>query len=211
MPERPQLRITVFSDYICPFCHVADQRLLRLRDSFDLRINWCWLEIHPETPAEGAPIESLGYAPERWQALMQSLAEMSAGDGLQMAEHDWTTNSHRALLLAEAAKLEGAEVFYPLHRALFRAFFEENRNIGDPAVLRELALEAGVPEARIEAAWNEPVYEQRLARYRAAAAELGVQATPTCFIGERRINGVVPEDLLRSAAEAALRAGGAHG
>ena len=184
MPERPQLRVTVFSDYICPFCHVADQRLLpRLYPFFH------------------AALEGIAFG----------ASCLALADGLHMAEHDWTTNSHRALLLAEAAKLEGAEVFYPLHRALFRAFFEESRNIGDPEVLRELAREAGVPEARIEAAWSEPLYEQRLAQYRAAAAELGVQATPTCFIGERRINGVVPEGLLRSAAEAALHAGGERG
>ncbi len=58
---KPLLKVTVFSDYICPFCYIGDLRLSRLREHFDLRVNWCAIEIHPETPAEGRPIESLGY------------------------------------------------------------------------------------------------------------------------------------------------------
>ena len=55
--EKPVLLATVFSDYICPFCYIGDLRLDRLREHFDLKINWMLLEIHPETPAGGMPID----------------------------------------------------------------------------------------------------------------------------------------------------------
>ncbi|MEJ2676239.1 MAG: DsbA family protein [Acidihalobacter sp.] len=38
--ERPQLRISVFMDYVCPFCFIGSERLLRLENSYDLRVNW---------------------------------------------------------------------------------------------------------------------------------------------------------------------------
>mgnify|MGYP001821638697 FL=1 len=47
MAVLPELKVTVYSDYICPFCYVGNHRLQRLRDSYELKINWCLLEIHP--------------------------------------------------------------------------------------------------------------------------------------------------------------------
>lgn len=200
---KPLLKVTVFSDYICPFCYIGDLRLNRLRDQFDLRVNWCAIEIHPETSAEGEPVTSLGYDSERWQAMMASLKDMAAQEGVVLKEHDFTTNSRSALLLAESAKLLGRDTFYHLHNALFEAFFVDGRNIGDRAVLEALAREAGMTNAQVTAAWDEPQSSDRLAQYRQAALELGVQATPTFFIGEQRLDGAVPYQQLLDAAHAA--------
>ena len=35
---KPRLRVTVFSDYICPFCYVGDARLNKLREG----TSWTW-------------------------------------------------------------------------------------------------------------------------------------------------------------------------
>jgi len=40
MESLPELKVTVYSDYICPFCYVGYHRLLRLRDNYNLKINW---------------------------------------------------------------------------------------------------------------------------------------------------------------------------
>lgn len=50
---KPTLLVSVFSDYICPFCYGGSHRLLRLRRRCELQVNWCGLEIHPETPPFG--------------------------------------------------------------------------------------------------------------------------------------------------------------
>jgi predicted DsbA family dithiol-disulfide isomerase len=199
--DKPALLATVFTDYICPFCYVGDVRLERLREYFDLKINWCFLEIHPDTPATGMPVQDLGYADAQWRQMLDNLKAMGAAEGIRFREHDFTTSSHRALLLAEAAKEEGADVFYRLHRRLFTAYFTEGRNIGDTAVLVELAAECGVAAGTVERAWREEHYEQQLQRYLAGAHELQVRATPTIFFGrENRLNGALPfEAFLRMA------------
>ena len=56
---KPRLSVTVFSDYICPFCYVGDARLDKLRDGYELDVEWCFYEIHPDNPAEGKPVEEL--------------------------------------------------------------------------------------------------------------------------------------------------------
>ncbi len=205
--DKPVLLATVFTDYICPFCYVGDVRLERLREHFDLKINWCFLEIHPDTPASGMPVQDLGYAEEQWQQMMANLMAMGAAEGISFREHDFTTSSHRALLLAEAAKEEGAEVFYRLHRRLFTAYFTEGRNIGDAAVLRELAAECDVAPGTVERAWREERYEQQLQRYLVGAHELEVHATPTIFFGrEHRLNGALPFEAFLRAARAGAAA-----
>ena len=202
--DKPVLLATVFTDYICPFCYVGDLRLERLREHFELKINWCFLEIHPDTPASGMPVQELGYADDVWRQMMDNLRAMGAAEGVSFLEHDFTTNSHRALLLAEAAKEDGADVFYRLHRRLFSAFFTEGRNIGDTAVLREIAAECGVDTATVERAWREEHFEQQLQRYLAGAYDLKVRATPTIFFGrDNRLDGALPYEAFLQAARAA--------
>lgn len=196
-------QVTVFSDYICPFCYVGSRRLLRVADELGAEVLWANIEIHPETPPEGMPVEDLGYDPEQWRRMMTALDEMARAEGLPVAERTFTTNSRRALLMAEAAKDEGPDVFAAVHEALFRAFFGEGRNIGDAEVLCAIAETNGLPEWRVDRAWTDPAYGERLQQYQATAARLGVRGTPTFIIGERALVGAVETDELRRAIQQA--------
>ena len=192
--------VTVFSDYICPFCYVGSRRILTLADEFDLDILWANIEIHPENPPEGQPVEELGYPPEQWQQMMAALARMAEAEGLPIVERTFTTNSRRALLLAEAAKDAGRDVFACIHERLFRGYFGERRNIGDPEVLMAIAEECGMDERAVERAWTDPGYAERLQQYHDAAARIGVNGTPTYVINnERALVGAVETDDLREA------------
>jgi predicted DsbA family dithiol-disulfide isomerase len=190
------LKITVFSDYICPFCYIGDARLNRLRDEYDLKVNWCFLEIHPETPAEGMHVSKLSYNDAVWRKMEVTLVDMAEEDGLPFHVYDFTTNSHSALLLAEAVKRNNAELFYNLHHRLFESLFVEGKNIGDRDVLRKIASDAGLAQELTEQSWEDPKYDNYLKQYNQAAQELEVRATPTLFIGEDslRIDGSVPYD-----------------
>jgi predicted DsbA family dithiol-disulfide isomerase len=125
MPEssKPVLKISVLSDYICPFCFIGHKRLESLREEYDLKINWCFVEIHPETPAEGQSVKLLDYSDSQWNSLMANLRRLADEEGIKLNEHTMTTNSRQALLLAEEVKSLGAEVFYPLHKRIFEAYF----------------------------------------------------------------------------------------
>jgi len=214
MSDKPVLLATVFTDYICPFCYVGDVRLDRLRSDYDLKINWCFVEIHPETPLEGMKVEELGYSNPRWQQMMTNLENLAREEDINFRPHDFTANSHKSLLLAEAAKDEGGEIFYQLHRRLFEAFFTDGENIGDEAVLRKLAAEAGVTDAILRCAWEDSRYEERLKKNMRVARELDVRATPTIFFGEnQRLDGALPVAAFQKAAQAGAieQAGGAGG
>ncbi len=181
---------------------MGERRLARLNEEFDVRVERRFLEIHPETPAEGRPVSELGYPPDQWARMMENLERMGKAEGIVFSERTFTTNSHKALLLAEAAKKEGSVVFEALNEGLFRAYFTEGRNIGDPQVLRDVAQAAGVPAERLAQAWSDATCEERLAEDLEAAARIGITGIPVFIVDGRWIlEGAVPVELLREAAK----------
>jgi len=201
--EKPTLRLAVLSDYICPFCYIGYLRLEKLREHFELAVNWVLVEIHPESPVEGKPVEELGYPETKLDRMLGELGEMAQTEGVTLAPHTFTTNSRQALLLAEASKQHGADMFYPLHRRLFESFLVENKNIGDTNVLKSIADECGVPADTVEQAWTEPAYANTLQNNLSAAVQNGATGTPTFFIGKEVLTGAVSDDALLAAARSA--------
>ena len=127
---------------------------------------------------------------------------MGKEEGLLFIDRTFTTNSHKALLLAEAVKESGSGPFELLNEALFRAYFSEGKNIGDAAVLRRIAKESGVPGETVDRAWSDPRFEERLKRQHDAASRVGVTGIPTFILGNKWIiEGAVPTDVLMKVAE----------
>jgi len=196
----PELKITVYSDYICPFCYVGHHRLQRLHDSYDLKINWCFLEIHPETSAEGEPIASLDYPSEQWQQMMENLERVASEENIPLSRLEFITNSRDALLLSEAAKLCGRDIFYALHEKLFHAYFVDAKNIGDKKILGEIAESCGIDKQTIDTAWTDEKYKNRLLDNFNSARQHKIQSVPSFVFGDRVLTGVVKETAFREAA-----------
>lgn len=204
MSPLPELKITVFSDYICPFCYVGHHRLMRLKDSYDLKINWCFIEIHPENSAEGEPTSSLDYPSEQWDQMMDNLKSVAAEENIPIAEHSFTTNSQDAILLSEFCKTLGREKFYQLHEKLFTAFFVDDKNIGDREVLKVVAKSCGIEEDTVAAAWNDGQTQKNILNNFNLVKKYEIQSVPSFIFGDRVLTGVVTEKTMRSAAEELL-------
>ena len=202
--HKPQLRVTLFTDYICPFCYIGDLRLQHLQNDYEVLVNFRFIEIHPDTPAQGTTIDTLDYSDEQWQGMMDGLVEMARDEGITLAPVRMLANSHRALLLAEAVKKEGRDIFYAFNQALYRKYFLSGRNIGDVDVLRKIAQDSGVSDSVIENAWSDAELEKILQLNMNMAVKAKVSGTPTFFIGQQRLTGAVPVSTLRQAAEAAI-------
>lgn len=186
---------------------MGERRLARLSGSYELEVERSFVEIHPETPPEGQPIASLGYPPERWNQMMANLARMGEQEGIVFADRTFTANSHKALLLAEAARELAPGIFASLNERLFRAYFTEGRNIGDVTVLRGIAEEAGVSGETADRAWSDPLYEERLKRQGEAASRIGITGIPTfIFRNKWIVEGAVPVEVLTKAAREAAAA-----
>lgn len=202
MSTQINVPVSLFFDYICPFCYVGSVRLERLAARHPLNIRWRFIEIHPDNPAVGRPLSELGYEPTRWAAMQQTLKEMVDAEGIPMAERSFTTNSRRALLLAQATLDQRPKSFLPLHRRLFRAYFVEQLNIGDPEVLKALARELGVDDL-VDEAWSSPKYLGMLLKHVEKAQALEVTGVPALEVGGRTFAGAVSMETLERALQQA--------
>jgi predicted DsbA family dithiol-disulfide isomerase len=175
------MKVTVISDYICPWCYIGARRVAEFEREFDVDIQWWPFELHPETPKDGRDIS--GMVDRRGAAYRDHLREYAAEAGITLASNRRLANSHRALELAEFARDRGK--FRPVHDALFRAYFEEGRDIGDSEVLGEIASSAGLDpeEFRFECLIGR--YAEVVDRTSALAREKGFTGTPTMIFDDR--------------------------
>jgi len=205
--KKPELKVTILSDYICPFCFIGHLRLDSLREIYDVKVNWCFIEIHPETPTTGHSVKLLNYNADTWDTMMQNLNTLAKEENITFCKQTMTTNSRKALLLSEACKSLGADVFYPLHEHIFQAYFIEGKNIGDESVLREIAKQNKIPENIVNQAWsdkhaNGPAdsIPASLLPYLQYAGLIQAKSVPTFIIGEEMLSGVVTRKKLLAVA-----------
>jgi predicted DsbA family dithiol-disulfide isomerase len=143
--------------------------------------------------------------------MMEHLRRQAAAEGIDFAPRSPSSllvNTHRALAAGVWAQTEAPERFEAFHRALFSANFTENRNIGGPAVVRDIAAAAGLDSARMEAALDAGAGEAALRDAAAEAHRRGITAVPAfVFGGGRVIVGAHPAAALVQAAELAAARG----
>lgn len=190
---RQEIQVEIISDAICPWCFVGKRRFERavaqLPEGVRLSIRWRPFELNPHMPLEG--MERVAYRSAKFGSWERSLeldaqvAAVGAQEGIEfhhelMARTPNTFDAHRLIWLAERERVQDALV-----EALLRAYFVEGRDIGDAAVLAELAAGAGISRERATAllAGDEGATEVRAAE--AAARRQGVSGVPTFVVNGR--------------------------
>lgn len=190
------MKVEIASDVVCPWCYIGKKRLekaLALTRDLEIEVRWLPFQLNPDMPKEGMPRAEYRKAKfgslERSRQLDARVIAEGRGEGIEFAFEriERTPNTSAAHRLIAMAPDQNQVV-----DALFRAYFEEAKDIGDPAVLGDIAAQCGVqgwPEkARDVAALEEEV------------RGLGISAVPT-FIFERRsgIAGAHPAETLAAA------------
>ncbi len=147
------MRIDVYSDYTCPWCYVGWARLEKalgqLPHGVGVDVTWRPFEIHPEVPPEGMSVEDLPYSPEQWQQMQEALRRSAGNEGLEVGKRPLVSNTHRALVAGAYAQAEEPERFPTFHEALFRGYFAQGRDLGDPGVVADLARGSGLDVERM--------------------------------------------------------------
>jgi predicted DsbA family dithiol-disulfide isomerase len=136
------VEVTVVSDYVCPWCFIGLTRIEQLERDYDIEVEWAPYELRPNTPPNGIPFERLKGRPPYTDEYLLNLTVLADQAGIAMTDRKQVPNSMPSLKAAEWARDAGA--FPGLHRAMFRAYFEDGRDIGDLEVLREIAAGLGL-------------------------------------------------------------------
>lgn len=191
------LGIIVYSDYVCPWCYIGHQRIERLAREYPVRIEWRPFELHPETPRDGARLTGRLGGSERARAWSRNILALAAESDIPMAMPQVIANSHRALEAAEFARVGGG--FDAMHRALFAAYFEHGRDIGDIDVLCEIARACGVDDQGLRQALADETYAAEVDRITNEARADEILSTPTfIFEGGFRMTGAQDYNVFES-------------
>lgn len=205
--DPPPVDAFFYGDYVCPFSYLLDARLRRLDDELGLRVHWRPLAVHGAVPSDGLPAEQLGREPEE-QARMEAEVSRQARElGIEMEMPDFVANSHEALQAAEFARDVGEGSFRRAHRAFFRAYFVEGRNLGRREILLEVAEGVGLDREGLEHTLEDERYRSELERASEEAERYGIEGTPTLLVGRHKVVGAAPAEVLREAAERAREDG----
>jgi len=107
------------------------------------------------------------------------------------------------LLACKAAERQGGrEAHWDMFDRVQHAHAVEARNIADPEVLRDCAVEAGLDLERWEQDFHSPETHDAVRRDLAEAQARGVHAVPTLVFNDRwSLSGAVPEAMLRRIAD----------
>jgi predicted DsbA family dithiol-disulfide isomerase len=178
------MKVTVVSDYICPWCYIASRRVAQFEREFEVRVEWWPFELHPETPPEGRHVDEVLSRKGLGEEYRQNLREQAAAAGVAVSNR-WLANSHRALELAEFARDRGA--FATAHEALFEAYFVEGRNIGEMAVLLQIAQACGLDPDEFGFECLVGRYAELIEKTTGLARSKGFSSTPTIIFGDRML------------------------
>ncbi len=197
-----RLLLDVWSDYVCPFCYLEEPILAKLQAEFAdrLAVRWRAFELRPE-PEPTLPPRG-DYLLEIWE---RAVYPMARDRGMQLALPPVQPRSRLALEAAEFARAQGK--FEALHRAIFRAFFEQGRDIGEMATLLELGRECGLERAALKRALTSGEGRAAVLADEELAGTLGISGVPALLFrreGEpiaaaRELSGAQPEALVRAA------------
>ena len=199
--------IDVISDAICPWCWIGkahlDAALATLRqDGLEFRIRWRPFQLNPDMPVEGVARDA--YRAQKFGSLERSreldaqVADAGRAAGLAF-RHDLMTRTpntiaaHRVIRAAEEAGVQHAVV-----DALFRAYFQAGRDIGDAATLDEIAQEAGLPGMAAMLAGED--HRDAVLAEDMAARRGGISGVPS-FLMDRHLlfRGAMPADRMEEA------------
>lgn len=208
MKPQDRVRITVWSDYVCPFCYLEEPVLEQIRAEYgeQVEIEWRAFELRPE------PVPTLDpdgeYLHTTWNRAVYPMAERR---GMTLRLPPVQPRSRLALEAAEFARER--ERFEEMHHALFRAFFEQGRDLGEMEVLLDAGGSVGLVPEELRAALEQGRYTDRVLRDERLAQEIGISGVPAMLVGPgdaplqeaEIISGAQPYDVVAAAIERALR------
>lgn len=206
------ITVTITSDFICPWCLIGERRLekaiARLPADIAVEQKWQPFELNPDMPTEGMDRQtyrSLKFGSwERSQRLDGHTVEAAKDDDVAFdyAAIERTPNTLRAHRLMRFADAQGLAT--PLAKAVFSAYFEHGRDIGDVNVLTEIAAEVGLDRDRVAAFLASDDEMQQVHDAEQAAQLAGLRSVPFFDIDGEVISGAQSVEAFEAALSRAL-------
>ncbi len=203
------MRIDVWSDILCPFCHVGRRHLELALEQFEhadeIGVVWHSFMLDASAPTQDPrPMPQLiseKYGTSVGDAVAQH--ERMAADAAEVGlDFQWEKvvagNSFDAHRLIHFARAEGRED--EVAERVMRAWYSEGASIGDHDTLVRLAVEAGLEEDAVRALLAGDDHGIDVRTDVALATQIGINAVPTFVLDQKyAVSGAQPVEVMLDA------------
>ena len=206
-----KLKIDIWSDIACPWCHVGKRRLesalARFPHKDDVEVVWRAFELDPS--AKQRSMDGAGTYPERLakkygmplemaELRMKQLTDTAAGEGLAFRfdkiKPGNTFDAHRLVHLALEKGNQDA-----VKEKMLSGYLENGAAIGDKAEIAKLAVDAGLDADEVLGVLESDQFAAEVRADEKEAAEIGVSGVPFFVIGRYAISGAQPAEVFTRA------------
>ncbi|MFU8777749.1 MAG: DsbA family oxidoreductase [Roseovarius sp.] len=197
------VKLDIISDPICPWCYIGKTLLdqaMALRPDHPFEIEWHPFQLNPDMPEGGmdrrAYLETKFGGKEgaiRAYAPVLERAE-AAGLTIDFATIKRTPNTLDAHRLLHWAGIEGCQDRMAM--ALFQAYFNDGRDIGDHEVLADLADSLSLDGAMIQRLLATEADRDAIRARDAQFRQMGISGVPTFIVsGQHAVPGCQPAEM----------------
>ena len=207
MAESRSEPITIYSDYVCPFCYLGRESLSRYQETRDeeLEIDWHPFDLRSgKRNPDGSIDHSVddGKGEDYYEQARENVRRLRDRYDVEMAQEIATdVDSLPAQLVSYRVKEAHPDRWLDFDEAVFDALWKEGRDIGDRDVLVDLARGAGIDADVVDEALEDEDLRERIDEAFAEAQQHGVSGVPTFVYGGYAARGAVPPEQLERLVE----------
>jgi len=200
--------ITVYSDYVCPFCFLGRESLARYQDERDtpLEIDWHPFDLRAGQRGPNGEVDpdaDDGKDDEYYEQARENVERLAERYDVEMTLDLATEVDSRPAQVVSfyVKRTEPSDRWLAFDVAIFDALWQDGRDIGDPDVLADVAAEAGLDPETVERALDNPDAHDAVEERFDAARREGVTGVPTFVYEGYAARGAVPPEHLRRLVE----------
>lgn len=181
------MEVNIWSDIRCPFCYIGKHKFENALREFPhndkIKIVWHSFELDPTIKTQPKVktldhmVENKGLSKAQIEPMLDKAVEMGNKTGLTLDFHNAVVaNSFKAHRLIQMSKTKN--LGNELEEALFKAHFEEGRNIDDTLTLTAIGKSVGLEEKEVEQVLTSDKYTKEVKQDKKDAARIGINGVP---------------------------------
>lgn len=221
---RKKLNIEIWSDVMCPWCIIGymnlEKALDELAGEIEAEVRWMPFELNPAMAQAGEEQDAhiakkYGRSPEQAAGMRENIRNLAEQAGFSLSFQGeaeapppmmWNTRAAH-ILLRWALETAGPEAQTRLKLALFRAHFQQRRNVSDRQVLLDIAEGEGLDRTAAKAALSDDRLAGKVVWEEERGHEMNITGVPAMIVNDRlMIPGAQgPETYVAALRQAAAR------
>ncbi len=211
--SKKTVTVDIVSDIVCPWCWLGRQyfdKAVAVAPNIDVQINWRPFMLDAGIPEKGMPYSDYMQAKfgtgrsDTFKAMREHLEQASGAAGIEFHFDDIPRrpNTLKAHLLIKWAA--GQSKAHAASAALFQAFFQDLRDVGDTEILADIATEIGMDGKLVIELLETGRDVDKLKAELAYFQQLGVTSVPTfIYNGTFAVSGGQPPNAHEQALQKA--------